>query len=197
MLIGGASHAGKSTVTRLVAARFDLDQVSSDGLARHPGRPWRDHPSERVPAHVADHYRTLPLDSLMDSVLTHYRALWPVVRSLIQDRLDAPSRPGLIIEGSALLPESMAELTDSRVRAVWLISAPSLITARIRAESGYASRSPLDRALIDAFTARAIAFNAFLEGETSCRELHQIRLSPSMTPGEAADAIGAELLRAS
>jgi 2-phosphoglycerate kinase len=41
VLIGGTSNVGKSTVAQAVAERLGFEYLSTDELARHPGRPWR------------------------------------------------------------------------------------------------------------------------------------------------------------
>ena len=40
ILIGGSSHTGKSTAAREIAGRLGWSHLSTDSLARHPGRPW-------------------------------------------------------------------------------------------------------------------------------------------------------------
>lgn len=55
ILIGGALHAGKSTLAKTLALKLGWRYVSTDSLARHPGRPWKPKPN-RVPDHVAEHY---------------------------------------------------------------------------------------------------------------------------------------------
>ncbi|MGH3312924.1 MAG: hypothetical protein ACRDP3_20470, partial [Streptomyces sp.] len=68
VLIGGTSNVGKTTVAQEIADRFGFEQLSTDGLARHPGRPWRT-PEWEVPAHVAEHYGSLTVDEMITSVL--------------------------------------------------------------------------------------------------------------------------------
>lgn len=40
ILIGGSSHAGKSTLAQALAAELGWSYGSTDKRARHPGRPW-------------------------------------------------------------------------------------------------------------------------------------------------------------
>lgn len=81
VLIGGTSNVGKSTVGHAVAEKVGFDCLTTDGLARHPGRPWRT-PEWEVPAHVAEHYGSLTVDELIASVLGHYDRLWPRIEEL-------------------------------------------------------------------------------------------------------------------
>ncbi len=39
ILIGGTSHAGKSTLAQSLAAKLGWNYLSTDKLARHPGKP--------------------------------------------------------------------------------------------------------------------------------------------------------------
>lgn len=38
ILIGGSSHVGKSTLSKQLAAALGIELISTDDLARHPGR---------------------------------------------------------------------------------------------------------------------------------------------------------------
>jgi hypothetical protein len=72
LLIGGASHVGKSTLAQSLATYLAWDYCSTDKLARHPGRPWQVNIQD-IPKHVADHYQFLSANELLDDVLLHYR----------------------------------------------------------------------------------------------------------------------------
>ncbi|MDP9571916.1 UNVERIFIED_ORG: 2-phosphoglycerate kinase [Agrobacterium larrymoorei] len=177
-LIGGSSHAGKSTLGEAVANHFGCRCISTDSLAKHPGRPWRD-PPEQPPPHVAEHYRDLALDEMMQSVLTHYRSMWnPLVLPLIE------SGEHLVLEGSALLPELVWQLDMQHARAIWLVAAEGVLERRIRAESDYDSRDPDARFLIDKFAQRAVAFNRFVGEEASRLSLQRIEVSRETSVNE-------------
>jgi hypothetical protein len=153
VLVGGTSHAGKSTLARALAARLGGEALSTDQLGRHPGRPWRQ--GERdVPPHVAEHYGGLEPEALLDSVMRHYEGMWPGVRELIERRADDPTASPLVLEGSALLPSQVAEFRRPDVAALWLIGDDELLAARIRQESRFEAASAPERRLIAAFTER-------------------------------------------
>jgi len=169
-LIGGSSHAGKSTLAEAVANHLGCRCISTDSLAKHPGRPWRN-PPEQPPPHVVEHYRNLSLDQMMQSVLAHYRSMWsPLVLPLIE------SGERLVLEGSALLPELVSQLDMQHVRAIWLVAAEGVLERRITAESDYDSRDPDARFLIDKFAQRAVAFNRFVGDEASRLSLQKIEV---------------------
>jgi 2-phosphoglycerate kinase len=153
ILIGGTSHAGKSTLARRLADRLGWSALSTDSLARHPGRPWRPN-LEPPPPHVAEHYGALDPEALIASVLTHYEGMWPIVRERIEARLADPDAGGLVLEGSALLPHLVATLGDPHIAALWLTAEAPLLAERMRRESDYDDRAPEGRALIDAFLER-------------------------------------------
>jgi len=163
LLIGGSSHAGKSSLARRIAERLGGETISTDSLARHPGRPWRRPPHE-VPLHVVEHYRDLSPEALLASVLAHYRAMWPLAEDVIRARLQAAAVP-LVLEGSALWPPLAAALPWPGVRALWLTADPALFRGRIEAESGYAAASPSARALIEAFIARTLLYDQAMRAE--------------------------------
>ena len=120
ILIGGSSHVGKSAVSKALAATLGWDHVSTDSLARHPGRPWKLAP-EKVPDHVARHYLSLSVDELVEDVLHHYRVnVWPQVEKIIASRSNDTSTAGIVLEGSALWPELATSLDFDKVAAVWL-----------------------------------------------------------------------------
>jgi 2-phosphoglycerate kinase len=158
LLIGGTSHSGKSTLAAVLAQRLGWHQISTDQLARHPGRPWRT-PPDRVPAHVADHYRSLSVDALLDDVLRHYQRLWPTIESIITAHATDPSAECVVMEGSALWPEAVATLSLDTVAAVWLTATPRLLQERIAAESRLEQAAPPERWLIEQFAERTLRYN--------------------------------------
>ena len=162
VLIGGTSHVGKSTLSKSLADELGWTQVSTDSLARHPGRPWRPQP-ETVPADVADHYLSLSVDDLLTDVLRHYRVnVWPKVEEIIDSYLHDASGTGVVVEGSALWPELAIGLDLDRVGALWLTASEEVLTERIYGQSMYRSKSPRERMMIDKFLARTLAYNALM-----------------------------------
>ena len=145
LLIGGTSHAGKSSLAMSLAARLGYSLISTDKLARHPGRPWPT-PRGPVPAHVREHYGTLSTEALFSDVMRHYDAnVRPRVRGLIHQHDILGD--GLVIEGSALWPEWWP--TQAQV-GHWLAAPDATIADRIRANSGYEAMSPEEAlALLD------------------------------------------------
>ena len=160
ILIGGSSHVGKSTLSESLAARLGWTRISTDTLARHPGRPWRPAPEE-VPDHVAEHYLSLSADQLFEDVLHHYRTnVWPKVAAIVASHSNQTSAPRIILEGSALWPGFVISLDFNRVAALWLTASEELFRQRIHQESRYHSRPSFERTMVDKFPERTLVYNA-------------------------------------
>jgi hypothetical protein len=162
LLIGGTSHAGKSMSARLMSVAPNCTCVSTDYLARHPGRPWAD-PPRTVPAHVAEHYRTLSPEELLADVLRHYgENVWPQVLEIVDGHVAGPSCDVLVVEGSAVWPEFYAASALAHrpeVQAFWVTAPERELERRIRINSRYAERTLAERGLIDRFIARTLLYN--------------------------------------
>ena len=158
ILIGGTSHAGKSTLVQALQQTLGWDCTATDRLARHPGRPWKT-PHKAVPPHVADHYRSLSADELLADVLCHYQGLWPSISDTIRRHATDPSVPCLIMEGSALWPSYVATLDVAEVRSVWLTASDSFLQQRIYANSQFGQAAEQEKILIQQFLERTLRYN--------------------------------------
>ncbi len=160
ILIGGSSHVGKSTIATSLAAKLGWIHVSTDSLARHPGRPWRSAP-DKVPEDVAEHYLCLTVDELIEDVLRHYRLnVWPKVEAIIASHSDNTSPKGVVLEGSALWPEFSKSLDFTKTAAIWLTASDEFFRQRIHSNSQYTSKSIHEKMMIDKFLERTIVYNA-------------------------------------
>ena len=186
LLIGGASNVGKSTVAAILGARPGWTAMSTDRMARHPGRPW---PVGGVPVkpHVAAHYGRLSQGELIRSVLTHYRNMEPLIRSLAAKHTQGGER--LVLEGSGLLPETMAELNLPDVSAVWLTTDDATFGARIRRESNHDALDAEGRTLVDAFIGRTLLYNRHMLREAARRGLAVLAVSDDAAPAEVAKMV--------
>ena len=192
VLIGGTSHAGKSALGRQLAAGLGWEYLSTDKLARHPGRPWRDD-GTAVPQHVVEHYATLPVEELLADVLRHYEQnVLPQVEALVRARVADRAGPGLVLEGSALWPEFAPRMLAEGAAALWLIAGEELLTRRLRAESRYAEKSAEERFLIDKFLQRTLAYNQRMADAVRGQGL----LSVAVDEGEDLEGLARACLRA-
>ena len=160
--------------------------LSTDSLARHPGRPWRKNP-EDIPRHVVEHYSTLPVDALFDDVLRHYRNVWSNVKKIIALYLDDLSCGQLIIEGSAIWPEFVADYHAPNTRSIWLTATNDQFQERIYRESDYERVSEPEKYLIGKFLKRTQFFNEKMMAVIHQRNLLSIEVEDRFSPNDVAD----------
>jgi 2-phosphoglycerate kinase len=153
ILIGGSSHAGKTSLGQALASKLGWRHISTDSLARHPGRPWKNK-SKAVPRHVAEHYLSLTAEELLADVLRHYKNMWQDIEAMISLHANDSSADQLILEGSALWPESVASLSLEGVAAIWLTASDDLFESRIHNESNFKDTASHDKKMIQKFLER-------------------------------------------
>ena len=173
ILIGGTSHCGKSTLAKSLSLELNIDFISTDSLAKHPGRPWKEK-SKMIPDHVVDHYLNLSVEELLISVFDHYKDLWPTIRRKIE--LKRKEKLGMIIEGSAILPELIGNNLNGNVLPVWLTASESFLKNRIYKTSGYNKKTDLEKRLINAFVQRTIAFDQIIIERVKQSRLMEIHI---------------------
>ncbi|HEU5011538.1 MAG TPA: AAA family ATPase [Roseiflexaceae bacterium] len=154
ILIGGPSNVGKSTLAQALSSRLGWHAASTDRMARYPGRPWGN-----ARPHVAEHYLSLSPDELIEDVIRHYKRLWLEIQRMIAAHASDPSAERLILEGSAVWPESVVQLRLDGVRAVWLTASNAFLQQRIYTASDFAHASDREKAIIEKFLGRAQRYN--------------------------------------
>ena len=155
ILIGGSSHAGKSTLAQSLAAKLGWNYRSTDKLARHPGRPWIQDNKKFIPQHVVEHYQNLSPEELFVDVISHYeKNVLPQVEDIVC------SEECLIIEGSALYPGLVRNLVrENEVKAIWLTGSEQLFRTRIYKESNFDNVGENEKYLIEKFLQRTLLYN--------------------------------------
>ncbi len=161
ILIGGSSHVGKSTLGQSLAAKLGWSYCSTDKLARHPGRPWVGANGKPIPKHVAEHYGTLSVEALFLDVLSHYeKNVLPQVEAIVHSHVSDLSTECLILEGSALWPEFVANLVgENGVKAICLTASDQLFSYRIFSESNFYHVDEDKKHLIQKFLNRTLFYN--------------------------------------
>ena len=186
ILIGGSSHAGKTALGKFLAAKLNWSYIATDNLARHPGRPWAS-TNGTIKDRVAEHYRTLSVESLLKDVLSHYQInVLPQVKVLVNSHTWDLSTECLIIEGSALYPCFVADLIDNSVRAIWLVGSDRTIQTRIYRESNFYNVDKDKQYLVQKFCARTLLYNKRMQEEVKRLGLTSINVD-SATVDELVD----------
>ena len=156
ILIGGSSHAGKSTLAQYAAAKLGWNYLSTDKLARHPGKPWMQDNKKIIPNHVVEHYQNLSSEELFLDVISHYeKNVLPQIENIVR------SEEYLIVEGSALYPGLVKNLVrENGVKAIWLTGGDYLFQNRILKESNFHNNVGKDeKYLIQKFLDRTLLYN--------------------------------------
>jgi 2-phosphoglycerate kinase len=161
LLIGGTSHVGKSTLAQALAATLGGEHVSTDSLARHPGRPWTTS-SGPFPEHVAAHYLSLPVDGLTIQQLRHYQRLWPRIEEMAAARATDASARRLILEGSGVLPQPVAALKIPNTAAVWLTASSAVLRNRIYSASRFDELAADEKIIVEKFLGRTEQFDQLI-----------------------------------
>ena len=186
ILIGGSSHVGKSALADHLGSKLGWRHVSTDSLARHPGRPWR-YKLKTVPEDVADHYLLLSVDELIEDVLRHYRSMWPRIRTMVTRHAADPSTERLILEGSALWPESVATLDLDQIAAIWLTAGTEVFETRIHKNSRFEESDVREKKMIQKFLERTQLYNERMMEAVNRLGLVSMEVEPTSSLEELSD----------
>jgi 2-phosphoglycerate kinase len=153
LLIAGTSHVGKSTLSAAIGVALDVEVLSTDKMASHPGRPW-----PKVRPHIAEFYSVLSHDSIFLFLLNHHKNMWPSIkRTLLQHQV---SEKKCIIEGCALRPEYIKNLSIPENLCVCLHAPPDFLRQRIHFNCGYVGLTDSHQSVVDTFVERTIRDNS-------------------------------------
>ncbi|MGI9450765.1 MAG: hypothetical protein ACR2QH_09045 [Geminicoccaceae bacterium] len=152
LLIAGTSHTGKSTLAMSIGEALGWSILSTDKLARHPGRPW---PTVLPP--IAEYYARLTSETIYQFLLHHHQNMWPHIRRLIQDHRD--NEIPFVLEGSALRPEYIASQAAPETMIVCLHADHAFLRHRMYRQSGYEQLEQDHQAIVDKFIERSLRDN--------------------------------------
>lgn len=186
VLIGGTSNAGKSTLAQTLATKLGWGHVSTDSLARHPGRPWTIDGGP-IPEHVRSHYLSLSVEELTREQLRHYDRMWPLVETLISTHVRDQRTGRLIIEGSGIWPDHVAGLKTPKIAAIWLTASPEILRQRIFSASQYTGRTGDEKVMIEKFAGRAERYNDIMLQAVRRLGLASIDVGPLTSTGALAE----------
>ena len=152
VLIAGTSHAGKSTLAASIGNALGWQVVSTDKLARHPGRPW-----PTAPQYIIEYYSLLSDEAIYKFLLHHHANMWPGIQRLINDHREQDTP--LVLEGSALRPEYLATLGSNEASVVYLYSDSDFLRERMYHQSRYHELDRGHRGIVDKFVDRSLRDN--------------------------------------
>lgn len=152
ILISGTSHVGKSTLAGRLSAKLHCEAISTDSLARHPGRPW-----PGIPAPVEEYYTQLSAETIHWFLKVHHQNIWPLIGGLIDSK--AGTGNPTVFEGAALRPEFISPLLGDTTAGVFLHAENDFLLKRMRSEAGYDDATTGQRRIMDAFIERSLREN--------------------------------------
>jgi len=115
---------------------------------------------------------SLSTAELLDAVCDHYRSnVMPIAAALVGSHLNNSFDPGLVLEGSALLPNAVAAMDPARVKSIWLTMDDTALRARIYEQSSFFESTAEQQALVNRFCARSVAYSHWLQGEVEAHGL--------------------------
>jgi len=119
--LGGSPCAGKSSISEILASRFDLEVYHVDEAFENHRQGLNSAQQPYLSKWLASSWNERwmqPIDSLVEEVIACYREHFDLIR---QDILAGPQRKPLLVEGTALLPGEVARMLPNRSQAIWII----------------------------------------------------------------------------
>src|SRR5262245_45274902 len=190
--LGGSPCAGKSSISEIIASRFNLDVYRVDEAFETHAQRFDSlrHPALTKWSKSSWNQRWMqPVEILLQDVIACYREHFTLV---LEDIFSLPKRKHLLVEGSALLPSQVANLLSRQSRAIWLI--PTADFQRTQ----YSKRDWVRDILAqcskpqEAFhnwMERDIRFSKWIEAETSAAHLSLMRVDGNRTREQNAEAV--------
>src|SRR5215218_3133293 len=119
--LGGSPCAGKSSISNILANRFDLDlyrvDEAFDAHVRHLDSET--HPALTKWCAASWNERWMqPPESLLEEIISCYREHFTLV---LEDVVSLPKQKPLLVEGSALLPREVIGVLPNLNQAVWIV----------------------------------------------------------------------------
>ena len=176
--IGGGSGAGKSTIAQRIAVRHGLRVYATDDvMADHARR------SSAADCPLLHRFMDMDMDerwvnrSPQTMLDTFHWFRGEGFNFIIEDLLNLPREPRIIVEGLRLLPHLVKPLLSEQTRAVWLLPTPDFRQRVIERRSGsfLAKTSNPEKALHNLLE-RDRLFTEKLREETTHLGLHAIEV---------------------
>ena len=190
--LGGSPCAGKSSISEILASRFDVDVYHVDeAFETHVEglNPTQQPALARWVASSWNQRWMQPVDCLVEDVIGCYREHFDLVR---QDILTRPRRKSLLVEGASLLPRQVTTMTPNRSQAIWIIP-----TADFQRE--HYSQREWARKIVEQcndpevafqnWMERDIRFAEWIEAEVSALDLQLLRIDGSRTIAAHAEEV--------
>jgi 2-phosphoglycerate kinase len=192
--IGGGSGAGKSTIARDLATKYGLHLYSTDEMMLDHGK--RSTP-ENCP--FTHEFKSLSMDERWvnrspETMLETFHWFKGEGFSLIiEDLLNLPNEPGVIVEGFRLLPQLVKPFLSVVNHAVWLLPTPdfrqSVFNNRGGSAWGFLGQTSNPEKALRNLLARDQMFTDRLHAETKRLNLPTVVVDTTMTENDLAERV--------
>ena len=192
--LGGSPCAGKSSVSEVLARRFDLDVYHvDDAFEIHVGglNPSRQPALSAWCSSSWDERWMQPPGVLLESVIACYGEHFALI---LADLLATPRDKPLLVEGAALLPGRVAGLLPERSQALWMVASADF-------QKMYYSKRQWARAVVGQcadpeaafgnWMGRDARFAEWVRAEASALHLQVLEVDGGRTVEENAAAVAA------
>jgi shikimate kinase len=119
--LGGSPCAGKSSISNILASRFDLDVYRVDEAFENHVQHLDSEVHATLVKWCAASWNERwmqSVESLVQEVIACYREHFTLI---LDDVLALPKHKSLLVEGTALMPKEIARVLTSRNQAVWVV----------------------------------------------------------------------------
>jgi shikimate kinase len=130
--IGGATDAGKTTVSRLIAEKYgfqiydydrrDLPQIQKLAQSNQKYKNF-------LTASIEEKWVQPEPDELLQFTLQAFRDRFPLV---IEELTVLPTEPIIVVEGHGLIPELVVPFLSSKHHAIWLVPSEEFKLASLK-----------------------------------------------------------------
>ena len=190
--LGGSTCSGKSSISHVLASRFDLDIYHVDDA-------FETHAQRLDPVHQPalakwrqsswDERWMQPIDKLVQDAIACYREHFALI---YEDILKMPKHKSLLVEGAALLPRHVASVLPKKSNAIWIIPSADFQRAHYseRAWAWDVVAQCSDPALaFHNWMERDIRFAEWVEAEATALDLPILTVDGKRTLEENAEAV--------
>jgi 2-phosphoglycerate kinase len=189
--IGGGSGAGKSTIARRIGAQHGLRVYATDDVMVDHARR-----STQEDAPLLHRFMAMEMDerwverSPKAMLETFHWFRGEGFEMIVEDLLQLPREPGIVVEGFRLLPRLVEPLLSIPTHAVWLLPTPDfrrgVFESRGGSASGFLARTTAPQRALRNLLERDRMFTDVLRQETARLGVPTIEVDATMTEDDLA-----------
>jgi len=185
ILIGGSPMCGKSTIAKTLALKLGWTCISTDDIGEVLQTLVDINPMKSV--NYMDYYANTDKGILITDIIKYHTKIQPAILRLIE--IHSTWGSPTIIEGWAIYPDIMDEITSDSVKAVWLISDESLLRNRLMSNIEFCKSAINTNIIQENYLYRSLWHNNFLFEQCKQKNQKYILLNGKEEPEELATRI--------